>query len=267
MAVLAVAGGAVSLAAQAAEDPSVLTLRDAAFAQPSDLSPTIRRQHGDAFTAAGPTAWRSTTTPLAVGKDGRVVESLQMSVGGALDTPVPTAAALRNAEIRPQDYEVTYQRGWPGAVSGQAGGYDIEVSPHAGLGVSNMGGSAEAGATVTFGQSADKRVADTLDGLGVRDGESFGDQGRWYLFAAASGRAVGLNMMRGEGGWDRAGWSTDPASALIADAQAGVGWRKGPMQASFGYQHREVKGRYMIFGQEAKDDDVVALSLSIKPRR
>ncbi|OYW84618.1 MAG: hypothetical protein B7Z22_10280, partial [Hyphomonas sp. 32-62-5] len=25
---------------------------------------------------------------------------------------------------------------------------------------------------------------------------AFGDRGRWYIFAAASGRAVGLNMLR-----------------------------------------------------------------------
>src|SRR5690606_13709608 len=111
-------------------------------------------------------------TALAVGKDGRTIESLQVSVGGALDTPVAIAAGLRNAEITPQDYEVTYKRGWPGAMRGQAGAYDIDVSPHAGVGVSSMGGVAEAGATVTFGQRADEKVADTSSDLGVRDGAS-----------------------------------------------------------------------------------------------
>lgn len=270
LASLALAGGAAPLAAQA-EEPSAFNLNTAntntaVFVQPSVGSPGIRRQQGEAFSAeAGPTAWRTDEVPLRA--TDKTVDSLQVSVGGALNAPAGDALALRNADIQPQDYEVTYLRGWPGAMRREAGGYAIDVSPHAGVGVSTAGSLAEAGATVTVGQSVDAKVADKLGDMGVRDGASFGDAGRWYLFAAASGRAVGLNMMRKDGGWGGAGWSTDPASALIADAQAGIGWRKGPVQASFGYQHREVKGNYMIFGQEAKDDNLVALSLSIKPRK
>jgi hypothetical protein len=103
--------------------------------------------------------------------------------------------------------------------------------------------------------------------MGVRDGASFGDEGRWYLFAAASGRAVGLNMLRGDSGWDGAGWSTDPAASLIADAHLGVGWRRGDMQTSLGLVHREVKGEHMIWGQETKADSLVAFTFSIKPGR
>ena len=110
-------------------------------------------------------------------------------------------------------------------------------------------------------------LASRLNDLGVRDGAAYGDQGRWYLFAAASGRAVGLNILRNErAGWDRDGWSTDTSSALIGDAHVGVAWRKGAMQTSLGYIHREVKGEHMIYGQQTKDDSVVAFSFSIKPR-
>ena len=104
------------------------------------------------------------------------------------------------------------------------------------------------------------------DEPGAAVGAHFGEQGRWYLFAAASGRAVGLNMLRNDLGWDRAGWTTDPTSTLIGDAQVGVGFRKGAMQTSFGFIHREVKGQHMLFGQETKDDSLVAFSLSIKPK-
>ena len=103
--------------------------------------------------------------------------------------------------------------------------------------------------------------------MGVRDGAAFSDQGRWYLFAAASGRAVGMNMLHGEAGWDRAGWSTDPTSKLVGDAQLGVGWRKGPMQTSVGYVHRKVKGEHLLMGVDPHDDDMVAFSLSIRPRK
>jgi hypothetical protein len=68
-------------------------------------------------------------------------------------------------------------------------------------------------------------------------------------------------------GWDRAGWTTDQTSTLIGDAQLGVGWRKGALQTSLGYIHRQVKGAHMLYGVEAHDDSMVAFSLSLKPRR
>ena len=128
------------------------------------------------------------------------------------------------------------------------------------------GGQAEAGAGGRLGQNLDDEVENRLNAMGVRDGEAFGEAGRWYLFAAASGRAVGLNMLRRDNGWDQAGWSTDGSSALIGDAHVGVGWRKGPVQAAVGYVHREVKGQHMIWGQETRDDQILALSFSIKPQ-
>jgi hypothetical protein len=101
--------------------------------------------------------------------------------------------------------------------------------------------------------------------MGVNDGLSLGDQGRWYLFMAVSGRAVGMNMLRDVNDWDRAGWTTDPTSTLIGDGQVGVGWRKGSVQSSFGYVHREVKGQHMIFGQKTYEDSLVAFTFSIRP--
>jgi hypothetical protein len=209
--------------------------------------------------------WRSSSLPLGPGRDGGA-STLHLKMGQR-DADL-AAAPLR---IRPGEeadaYEIAVTRDWP-AMKVDAGDYALSLTPHAGLGMSHAGGSAEAGAVLTLGQkqSRDEQVARRLQDLGVRDGAEFGDQGRWYVFAAASGRAVGLNVTRNGGGWDRAGWSTDPA-ALVGDAHVGVGWRKGAMQTSFGYIHREVKGEHRISGAETKDDSVVAFSLSIKPRR
>lgn len=147
------------------------------------------------------------------------------------------------------------RRDWPSAVRFKA----IEITPHAGLALGEAGPGAEAGATIS--------LQDRLDGLGVRDGRSFGERGRWYVFAATSGRSVGLNMVRGgDGELRRAGWSTDATSALVSDAQAGIGWRRGSLQASVGYIHREIKPRHGIMGLETKDDDLVAISFSFNPR-
>lgn len=211
-----------------------------------------------------PARWIVNERVFRRAKDGSSVDSIRVSKGSRLRG---LGASSDRRDLAGENYEVAVTRDWPGAVKFDAGGFDVDVSPHAGVGLGNLGGSAEAGATLTVGQRRDAAVVDTLADIGVRDGASFGDQGRWYLFAAASGRAVGLNMLRSEGGWDRAGWSTDPSSALVGDAQLGVGWRKGAMQTSLGLIHREIKGEHMIWGQETKADSLVAFSFSVKPRR
>lgn len=164
--------------------------------------------------------------------------------------------------------DITLTRRWPGAVSFVSqGGLEFDVIPHAGLGVGSAGGQAEGGAMLTVSKSREQQALERLRDMGVEDGARLGDKGRWYLFAAASGRAVGLNMLRGENGWDRAGWTTDPTGALVGDAQVGVGWRKGDMQSSFGVIHREVKGKHMVFGQQTRDDTVAAFTFSFRPQR
>lgn len=204
--------------------------------------------------------WRSDSVVLGHGSGG-AVNSLQVSVGRSLRTPGALPLSLDRAVYETEAYEVALRRDWPFA-SFDAGGYDVDITPHAGFGWSNQdGATAEAGATLRLTQ----RVRDALTDLGVRDGADFGEQGRWYMFAAASGRAVGLNMMREAGAWDGAGLSTNSASALIGDAHVGVGWRKGPLQTSLGYIHREVKGQNMIWGQKSKEDSLLAFSLTIKP--
>ncbi|HEY8615798.1 lipid A-modifier LpxR family protein [Phenylobacterium sp.] len=194
------------------------------------------------------------------------VDSVRLSVAGVLDAPGGPLAFDR-AEFQPRDVDVSLIRTWPKALSFEAGKFDVDLSPHAGVGVGNRGGSAEAGAEVRLSapKTREERAVEQLKDMGVGDGASFGDRGRWYLFAAASGRAVGLNMLRSEGDWDRAGWTTDPTSELVGDAQVGVGWRKGAMQTSFGVVHREVRGEKMIFGQMTRDDTVAAFSFAIRP--
>ena len=85
------------------------------------------------------------------------------------------------------------------------GGIGTESSGHTVSGnlVTNIGGSAEAGAMVQLSkrQSLDESAQARLKALGLRDGARFGDRGRWYLFAAASGHAVGLNMLHTGSSW------------------------------------------------------------------
>jgi hypothetical protein len=253
MALLAIVlgcGAAGSAAAQTAFAPATAL----------DNQPIAQALQREAFANGAPVRWSTGELKLSPN------DSVRVSVGGVLATPGGLPLNLDRSEFQARDYEVSVIRNWPSAVSFEAGRVGVELSPHAGVGVTSRGGSAEAGAELRL-QSRDDKAAAKLKSMGVKDGASFGDQGRWYLFAAASGRAVGLNMLRSDTGWDRAGWTTDPTSSLIGDAQVGVGWRKGAVQTSFGFIHREVKGSHMIFGQETKDDSLVAFSLSIRPRK
>ncbi|HEX5379709.1 MAG TPA: lipid A-modifier LpxR family protein [Phenylobacterium sp.] len=246
-------GAATAAAAQSAPavlDQAASRLMDAAFAPDPD----------QLFEQSVDITGRWRTDSLArVAADGSAVDTLRISTGeggGPFDLTSLGAGG----------YEVRLTRDWPSAVRYEGERYDIALTPHAGFGVSSIGHSAEAGATLTLGQREDA-IAARLVSLGVRDGAVFGGAGRWYVFAAASGRAMGFNMLKnGAAGLDRS-WSQDSSSTLVGDAQLGVGWRKGSMQTSFGYIHREVKGAHMLWGQEAKDDSMVAFSLSIKPRR
>jgi hypothetical protein len=195
---------------------------------------------------------------------GGAVDSLRVSVGGALRTLTGLPLNLRGAQFDPNAYEVALTRDWPAAFALDTPAFGVDLTPHAGVGMTSFGTSAEAGATLRVMQR-DASMAERLHAMGVSDGSAFGERGRWYLFAAASGRAVGMNMLHGDQGWNRAGWSTDQTSTLTGDAQVGVGWRKGDLQTSFGYIHREVKGQNMLFGVDPKADSVVAFSLSIRP--
>jgi hypothetical protein len=209
--------------------------------------------------------WMTGETLLTpAGGAGGPVDSLRVSIGGTLRTPMGLPLNLGRGQYDPSAYEVAITRDWPAAIAFDGRGFGVDVTPHAGVGMTSFGGSAEAGATLRLMQG-DSNLKARLNSLGVRDGSAFGDKGRWYLFAAASGRAVGLNMLHSDGGWDRAGFSTDATSTLIGDAQVGVGWRKGAMQTSLGYIHREVKGQNMLFGVDPGSDSMVAFSLSIRP--
>ncbi len=263
----AAANGAMAQSISLSHDPAAIPLVRAAFeGVPQGLAPQDdligRLLDRDQFGLG--VRWDNSHFRLT--HDDGAVDSLRISIGGALRIPGGLPIHFDRAEFQAQAYEIALNRDWPEAVAFATERYDLTFTPHAGLGMSSAGGSAEAGATVTLGQKASESVQSRLKAMGVRDGAVFGDEGRWYVFAAASGRAVGLNMQRNNGDWNGAGWSTDPSSALIGNAQVGVGWRKGAMQTSLGYIHREVKGQHMVWGQDTQDDSMVAFSLSIKPR-
>lgn len=264
-------GASGAAAAPRAAAPSADILARAAFASSAsassasadDPAPVGRLLDRETYASGGGVVrWDTTEALLSPRRVSGPVDSVRLRVGSVAGEAGGLLIPGR-AEFAPRDYEVTMVRRWPGALRFEAGKLDVDLSPHAGVGVTSRGGSsAEAGATISFSQ----RAADRLKALGVRDGAAFGDQGRWYIFASASGRAVGFNMLHREDGWNRAGWSTDPMSRLVGDTQVGVGWRKGPLQTSLGLVHREVKTSHLPYGIDPNSSDtMVGLSFSVRP--
>jgi hypothetical protein len=252
--------------APSSEVATLALLNSAAFAPATastDVDPISRLIERDTYEpGAGLVRWSGGQVQLSPSSSG-AVDSLRVSVGGVVRTP-GGPLNLAHAQYDASAYEVALTRDWPAALAYDGARFGVDLTPHAGLGMTSLGGSAEAGATLRLMQR-DGEAAQRLKAMGVQDGSSFGQQGRWYLFAAASGRAVGMNMLHGDGGWDRAGLSTDATSTLIGDTQVGVGWRKGSMQTSLGYIHREVKGQNLLWGIDSKPDSMVAFSFSIRP--
>lgn len=247
--------------------PSVEAGLEPAFSQPAYTGTALDQTNAltteTYVPGEGVARWKVSEMAFARPALG-AVDALRVSVGqiartpGALPPGPGQAVAMDTAA-----YEVRYTRGWPGLVAVEAGDFDVDFTPHAGVGISNAGGEAEAGAMVRLRRKAEGWASN----LGVSDGARFGDQGRWYLFAAASGRAVGLNLQRSNGDWGNRGLSTDSSSALINDIQAGVGWRKGSVQASLAWMRRKVKAAHTLMGWDHRDDSMVAVTVSIKPRR
>jgi hypothetical protein len=88
-------------------------------------------------------------------------------------------------------------------------------------------------------------------------------RGRWFVFAAGSGEAFGLNIIRDpvRGSWRRTGWSVERL-AEFGKAQIGVGWRQANRQVALSAARREI-GAY---GYKQEDTVVgVTFTVSGKP--
>lgn len=259
----------VALRGQRPVDAAAAELVDGPFATPlagaadaASLMDGMRYDTGRGLA----TSWDAQQFTLP-SRSGGAVDSVRLSVGSPTLIPGLGPRDLQAERFSPDAFDVTVTRGWPRAVAFNAGRLNVDLSPHAGLGIGNTGGSAEAGAVVRVGQNLEDRVSEALGAGGVMNGKAFGNRDRWYLFAAASGKAVGLNVLRQDGDWSRAGWSQDPTSTLVGDAQVGVGWRRGAMQTSFGYVHRKMKMKDTFMGLSTQQDEMLALSFSYRPHK
>lgn len=293
-AILAIAGVASSTLAQTHAKPAArpATLEDAlagaAHVQPAyDVGPQVWDDRADrddvarlnaqsAFNIAadrpfGPAVeFESDFAPAGDGMAAATRRDVWMEGESFTDRlSLVTAGQLRRADgsplpVTPMDrselaadrYDVRYVRGWPVATAYTDNGLEVSLTPHAGVGVGSDGGSAEAGATIRIGSAE------------VRDGQTFGDRARWYVYAAGSGRAVGYNFARTrDGDFARSGYSHDSGN-FLGDASLGVAYRRGDLQGSFGLVYREIEAEGLRSGRGLDNDvteGLVAFQLSIKP--
>lgn len=209
----------------------------------------------DAFTAARSEAWFA--------GDG-FTDRLQVTARGeprrADGAPVPPRA-LDARSYDDEAYDVTYTRGWVAAQGRTPSGLEVSLTPHAGVGFSRDGTTAEAGATLKIGEGLDRLAPD--------GDEAFGERARWYLYAAGSKRAVGYNFARTrDGDFTGSGMSNDEGTYL-GDASIGVAYRRGAVQSSFGVVYREIEAKGIRAYNGINTDvseGLVAFQLTIRPR-
>jgi len=216
--------------------------------------------------------------PAMVGRSAAGVAPLastpSASFAGAAVEPAPLGHAIALAEpaylTAADEGAVNFAGQSPLSLTG--GGYEVAFVPQGGVGAPGGASSAQAGAMLRVGADIQDKVMTGLNKLGLHtvSSASIEDRNRLYLFAAYSGREVGFNIGRGvQGGVQRLGWSAEGASTLVSDAQAGVGWRKGSLQASVGYVHRDVNSNDSGFGNvgmQKLSDNLVAFTFSLHGR-
>jgi len=240
---------AIGASAQAQATDSRAALFNAAFAAPHPLAAS--------HVAMAPLTVRSSGMPTGAAPSGaRAI---------AFDQPGYLTAADEGA----LDFGAPSSRS---TLSLSGGGYEFAFVPQGAVTAGDGASSAQAGAMLRVGTDIQDKVMTGLDKLGMHTVSSAAlqDRNRFYLFAAYSGREVGLNFGRGaQGGMQRLGWSADGASTLVSDGQIGMGWRKGAMQASVGYVHRDVNANDAGFGNvgmQKLSDNMVAFTFSLRPR-
>jgi hypothetical protein len=291
----ALAGG-LAQGAQAGDDTTLAALNRAAFDKPKQAAATPLKprfkidfhqgegvvpplQSNEAPLAAdrlfsertwalsgGQASWNSQSVSRL--HDDGAVDTLRMTVGETARGPGGVVLASPGGRLAPETSSVNLD--YEHSVPLTGGRFALDVEPHAGVSVNDGGSSALAGAAVRL-QLPQHR--DSIAGqLGFEpDHQADSSRGRWFLFAEGSGELVGMHLSRGGGLMPRANLTVDDGAqpTVVSDSQAGIGWRKGALQASFGYVHREIKNDMSYDATRQIGDikgDMVAFSFSLRSR-
>ena len=243
-------------AAAAPESQSSLSLMQAAYVGSSDLG----RSEGVSYLPGqGLVSWRSDAITAFGSPGGRHVDSLRVATA-TLDASPGRALTRPDLDGGMGDanaFEFTYIRNWPAAFSVQAGRLDLDLTPHAGFGLSSAGSQlAEAGALLRLGARVQDRMLRAMGADGALDGS------RLFLYAGATRRAIGLNLL---GKQALSGRANPRGDGSVREAQAGLGLKKGVVSAALGYTYERTRMR--TFGGEVRQDNRVGLTVAIRPHR
>lgn len=98
--------------------------------------------------------------------------------------------------------------------------------------------------------------------LRIGPDESVKRKGRWFVFAAGSGEAFGLNLVKDPlRGWRPAGWSVEQL-AEFGKAQLGIGWRKGARQVAASVARREISAYGL-----SREDTIVGITFTVSGKK
>ena len=92
----------------------------------------------------------------------------------------------------------------------------------------------------------------------LRDGRAFGAQPRWFLFAAARGRALGYSFL-GDSEHGTGGLALE-RGGFFGEAQVGLGWRRKSTQVSLSFVQQEIDVR--LFDVEDVEEHRAALTFT-----
>lgn len=123
----------------------------------------------------------------------------------------------------------------------------------------------QAGAVIALNRAAVKDQF--VNAMGVKNGTSFKNRNRLYVFGAVSGRGVGLNLLHDNGnglasGWRNAGLSTD-RGGFVGQRQAGIAMRNGRTQVALSYVRE--KTRAQLLGITSIKDHRAMLNFTFTP--
>jgi hypothetical protein len=123
----------------------------------------------------------------------------------------------------------------------------------------------QAGAVLALNRAAIKDQF--VHAMGVKNGTSFKERNRLYVFGAVSGRAVGLNLLHDNGGglgggWRNAGLSTD-RGGFVGQRQAGLALRNGRSQIALSYVREKTHAQ--LLGITSIKDHRAMLNFTFTP--
>lgn len=226
---------------------------------PDDPDAPIRTGRWDQAPAPvlallGGPADTSPTTPVRTPVDRPTIQMAAL-------TPPPSAQALADAIAAPSP--VIKSRVALDTVSSRvlAGGPRITLTASSDRDATDMG----SGLAIDSDAFAPRQARDSqpFDAkrllLSIAPQPADRKKGRWFVFAAGSGEAFGLNIVRdpARGGWRRSGWSVERL-AEFGKAQLGIGWRRGDRQIAVSAAQREI-GAYGV----KREDTVFGVSFTV----